>query len=152
MGMRRIVTGVNAAGRSCVVEEGDVTSRSFEGIIGVRSGLLWGTDQSPPPAAPPQAGHANDVRLDPGLLRWMVVDHQPPVDGKRPEICVELHHQDALELVFVVTGTARLVLDEDERDLGPGDCVVLPGNDHAFETGPDGCQMLALAVGLPAAS
>jgi mannose-6-phosphate isomerase-like protein (cupin superfamily) len=149
--MRRIVTGVDADGRSCVVEEGEVSPRSFEGIIGVRSGALWTTDEHPLPASPRQAGHANDVQLAPGILRWMVVEHDPPVDGKLPEVCVELHHQDALELVFIMSGSTRLVLDEDERELAAGDCVVLPGNDHAFETGPAGCQMLVVAIGtLPA--
>lgn len=149
--MRRIVTGVDADGRSCIVEDGEVSPKSFEGIIGVRSGILWDTDRSPLPAPPPQAGRANDVRLAPGQVRWMVVDHDPPDDGKLPEVCVAMHHQDALELVFILAGTTRLVLERDECDLVKGDCVVLPGNDHAFETGPTGCQMLAVAVGtLPA--
>ena len=73
--MRRFVTGVNAAGRSCIVEEGEVTLGAVEGIAEVLTANLWATDASPPPAAPPQAGHFVDVRLPPGIVRWMVVEH-----------------------------------------------------------------------------
>ncbi len=146
--MRRIITGVDEQGRSCVLEDDDVSPAVFEGILGVRSGTLWATETSPPPSAPEQVGEYRDLRLTPGQLRWIVVDHDPPQGGSGPEICTVLHHQDALELVFIVSGSTTLVVDTDERALRGGDCVVLPGVDHAFETGVDGCRMLAVAVGL----
>src|SRR5207344_1926825 len=98
---------------------------------------------------PAQSGHANDVALEPGAVRWFVVDNDPPSVTERPEICVQMHHQDALELVQILTGGTTLVLDSGETELAAGDCVVLPGVDHAFVTGAEGCRMLAVAVGLP---
>ena len=47
----------------------------------------------------------------------------------------------------MIAGSTRLVLDDDERDLVPGDCVVQPGVEHAFRDGADGCRMLVLVVG-----
>ena len=44
--MRRFVTGVNAAGRSCIVEEGDVVLGAIEGIAGLLTAGLWATDAS----------------------------------------------------------------------------------------------------------
>ncbi len=145
--MRRIVTGVDALGRSCIVEEGDVSPAVLEGILGVRSGTLWTSAGSPSPA-PEQSGEHLDLGLTPGQLRWIVVDHDPPQGGTGPEICTVLHHQDALELVFILSGSTKLVLDTGERVLEGGDCVVLPGVDHTFETGAHGCSMLAVSVGL----
>ncbi len=53
--MRRIVTGIDSDGRSCVLEDDDVSPTSG-GIVGIRSGVLWTTPWSPPPAAPHQKG------------------------------------------------------------------------------------------------
>jgi mannose-6-phosphate isomerase-like protein (cupin superfamily) len=147
--MRRILTGVDVDGRSCIVEDVEVEAQVIPGIDGLRSGTLFSTPGGAPPAPPPQAGRAIDHALAPGALRWILVDNDPPAGGERPEICVTMHHQDAYELVFVVAGSTRLVLDADATVVEAGDCVVLAAVDHAFETGEQGCRMLAVAVGTP---
>ena len=145
--MRRIVTGVDARGRSCVVEDGDVSPAVLEGILGVRSGTLWSTETSPPPPAPEQRGEHLDLRLTPGQLRWIVVDHDPPQGGTGPEICTVLHHQDALELVFILSGSTKLVLDTDERKLEAVTVWCCPGSTTRSRPEPTG-GMLSVAVGL----
>ena len=145
--MRRVLTGVDADGRSCIVEDVDVEAQAIPGIDGLRSATLFHTPGGPPPAPAPQAGRALDHGLAPGALRWILVDNDPPAGGVRPDICVTMHHQDVYELVFVVAGSTRLVLDADATVLEAGDCVMLAGVDHAFETGEHGCRMLAVAVG-----
>ena len=149
--MRRVLTGTDADGRSTILEDGEVEAEEVAGLIGLRSGSLWTSDGEPPGPAPAQAGRPNDVALAPGAVRWFLVDHDPPSIAGRPEICVEMHHQDALELVHILSGSTTLVVDTGETVLYAGHAAVLPGVDHAFLTGADGCRMLAVALGLPPA-
>jgi quercetin dioxygenase-like cupin family protein len=145
--VRTFVAGLNAEGRSCIVDEGDVTPHSVEGIVGLRSATLWASRETPPPAPPFQQGDSVEIGLPPGHVRWMVVEHEPPRDGEPKGISSRMHHQDAVELVFVLGGSTRLLLDDDERDLVPGDCVVQPGVNHAFADGAEGCRLLVVVVG-----
>ena len=47
MNVRKFVAGINADGRSCIVDEGGVTPDSNEGILGLRTATLWSSRQSP---------------------------------------------------------------------------------------------------------
>jgi len=147
--VRRFVTGVNAAGRSCIVDEGEVELGAVEGMAEVRTASLWATDTSPPPAAPPQAGHSIDVRLPPGLVRWTVVEHQPHEATGAATASSAMHHTNALDLIVVVEGSTELILDDDVRELRPGDCVVMTGVDHAMKAGPAGSRVITVAIGIP---
>jgi hypothetical protein len=147
--VRRFVTGVNADGRSCIVDEGDVNLGSVEGFAGMLTANLWVTDASPPPAAPPQGGHFVDVRLPPGIVRWTVVEHAPHETADTATTSSTMHHTNAIDLIFVVEGSTHLTLDDDVRDLRPGDCVVMTGVDHAMKAGPDGSRVISVAIGLP---
>jgi mannose-6-phosphate isomerase-like protein (cupin superfamily) len=146
--MRRIVTGTNAQGRSCIVQDGEVDPAVIEGLVGIRSGSLCNTTVSPPEIAPPQFGRRNDVALDPGALRSFIVEHEPPGDGDGAEVATTMHYQPALELVFLLEGSLRLVLDEEETEVRAGDFVIMPGVDHAFLVGPSGSKALVIAVGM----
>jgi quercetin dioxygenase-like cupin family protein len=147
--VRRFVTGVNAAGRSCIIDEGDVALGTVEGMTEVRTASLWATDASPPPAAPPQAGHFIDVRLPPGFVRWTVVEHQPHEETGSATASSEMHHTNALDLIIVIEGSTQLILDDDVRELRPGDCVVMTGVDHAMQAGPTGSRVITVAIGIP---
>jgi hypothetical protein len=35
------------------------------------------------------------------------------------------------------------------RQLEPGDFVVMPGVDHAYAAGPEGCRLLVVEIGTP---
>jgi hypothetical protein len=106
--VRRFVTGVNAAGRSCIVDEGEVTLGSVEGVAEVLTAGLWASDASPPPAAPPQAGHCVDVRLPPGIVRWMVVEHAPHEGADATTTSSTMHHTNAIDLIFVIEGSTQV--------------------------------------------
>jgi mannose-6-phosphate isomerase-like protein (cupin superfamily) len=146
--MRKLVTGVNRRGRSCITEESDITPAPVAGADGVQTANLWATEQSPPPRRPEQTGHFIDTRLAPGLLRWIVVEHAPH-EAHTETTVSRMHHSDTLDLIVILEGSTKLLLADDERDLGPGDCVVMTGVDHAFETGPEGCRMISVAAGTP---
>jgi quercetin dioxygenase-like cupin family protein len=147
--VRRFVTGVNAAGRSCIVEEGEVTLGAVDGVAEVLTANLWATGASPPPAAPPQAGHFVDVRLPPGIARWIVVEHAPHEDVGAATTSSTMHHTNAIDLIFVIEGSTQMILDDDVRDLRPGDCVVMTGVDHAMKAGPHGSRVISVAIGTP---
>ena len=139
--MRTVVTGLNAQGRSCIVQDGDVSPKAVEGRVGAASSTLWGTLMSPPPVAPPQAGSLLSTGLAPGELRWTVTQLGPEAE-------VDMHHHLDYKLAFVLDGSMRLVLDEGDTVVATGECFVLPGVDHMTEVGPDGCRMLLIALGV----
>lgn len=59
------------------------------------------------------------------------------------------HHTDTLDLDVVLAGSVQLILDEGVHLLTPGDCVVIPGIDHAWRAGPEGCRIGYVLVGTP---
>ena len=147
--MKKYITGVNAEGRSCIVEEGEVVPAAAPGVEGVSFASVFGIDQSPPPAGPPQAGHHIDTRLAPGHIRCTVVEHPPHAEGDEDTVATTMHHSDAVDFVVVLAGSTKVILDEDERVLVAGDVLVFSGVDHAMKAGPEGSKVLTVAVGTP---
>ena len=50
----------------------------------------------------------------------------------------EHYHEVSEEIYFFTSGTGRIRVDGEEREVGPGDCVVLsPGMRHKLFAGPD---------------
>jgi hypothetical protein len=80
--MRTLITGLDAAGRSCIAEESKVVPAPVDGFAGLRTAALFHTQQSPPPPRPPALAHTVDVQLPPGLIRWMIVEHEPSRIGR----------------------------------------------------------------------
>jgi quercetin dioxygenase-like cupin family protein len=144
--MRRLVTGIDEGGRSCVVEESELVTTAAPGH-GVSVAHVYATSESPLPPRPPGSGERIDVQLEPGLLRWNVVDHEPHQVIEGPVTSSTMHHKDTLDLVFVEDGTAELVLQDGVHDLVAGDFVVMPGIDHAWNAGANGCRLVVLTVG-----
>jgi mannose-6-phosphate isomerase-like protein (cupin superfamily) len=138
--MRRIVTGIDSTGRSCIVSQEQLT---FEhGEQGVFMEPIFNTDQSPPPPRPPGQAGELDLGVGTGLVRWMVV--RWPANGEFP-----MHHTDTVDFDTVLEGSIEVVLDDGAHALQVGDCVVVTGVDHAWRSGPDGCTMSVLAIGTP---
>jgi mannose-6-phosphate isomerase-like protein (cupin superfamily) len=53
-------------------------------------------------------------------------------------------HTDAEEIYVVLSGSGRVKLDGEFRDVDPLDCIrVAPATARAFEAGPDGLEFLA---------
>jgi hypothetical protein len=146
--MRKLTTGVDAQGRSCIVEAVDVTPASVDGH-GVNVARVFVTTEAPPPPRAAATGTHVDVSLAPGLLRWLVVEHPPydPADG--PTTAGTIHHGDTLDLVFVHEGRGELMLQDGPHEVGPGDLIVMAGVDHAMRPGPEGCRIVVVSVGTP---
>jgi len=155
--IRRVVTGVNAEGRSVVCSD-DVerVALSFPHLPGFEITRLWCTDRTPPD----QAGE--DLTLQPwelqppdGGLNWQVI-HRPP-DEPEPsqttqpsqgsQFGTDQHRTDSLDLILIMAGEVWLYVGETEVHLRAGDVVVQRGTDHRWRNrGSVPCTMLALMV------
>jgi quercetin dioxygenase-like cupin family protein len=138
--VRRLITGIDAEGRSAVVEEADLTYG--EAMPGIGIDALFDIDQDPPPARPAGHGDHLDLGVRPGRARWIVVEYQP-------SMTFPLHHTDTIDFDIVLAGSIELTLDDGVHLLETGDCVVMTGVDHAWRSGPDGCTLSVASFGTP---
>ena len=145
--MRKLTTGLDAEGRSCVVAIDEVVPVDVGGGHGVNVARVHLTETSPPPARLPAQGAFVPVSLAPGTLRWMVVEHPPYEEADGPRTSSTIHHTDALDLVFVHQGSGQLLLGDGPHDVEAGDLIVMPGTDHAMRAGPGGLQLVVVSVG-----
>jgi hypothetical protein len=141
--MRRVTTGVDESGRSCIVEDTDVDGVEFVPGIGLH--FICETLDMPPPArSVTSGGRLLPTRIAPGLVQWHVVTYAPSVEA-------EAHHTDTLDFGIVVAGRVELLLDDGGHWLEAGECVVVTGVDHGWRAGPDGCTFSVLNIGTPPA-
>lgn len=146
MRMRKLVTGVDEQGRSCLAEETDVELHRLGDIPTLAMARLYATAESPPPPRPPALSDPIDVALAPGLVRWNVVVHAP---YEEETVTTTMHCADKLDFVFVAEGSAEFVLQDGPHEVGVGDCVVTTGVDHAWKAGPDGLCLVVVSIGTP---
>jgi quercetin dioxygenase-like cupin family protein len=138
--MRLFITGVDADGKSCVVSSDEVEINPVAPGFGIA--IPHNTTQSPPPARPHGRADLIDPFLEPGLVRWMVVDQGPNTE-------TPMHHTDTIDFETILSGTVDLILGDGAHHLEAGDMVVMNGVDHAWKAGPDGYRMSAVLIGTP---
>ncbi|QLL10263.1 cupin domain-containing protein [Mycobacterium vicinigordonae] len=139
-GGRLLVTGVDADGCSCVAQHGPVTLQGFPGFEGILYSVLYGA----PAAAISDGGRRADL-LDlgvaPGAINWKIIDYGPGV-------AFSMHHTDTVDLDLVISGSVELLLDDGAHPLEAGDTAVVTGVDHAWRTGPRGCRLSVISLGV----
>ena len=141
MSVRRVVTGVDEAGRSTVLSDGDAFG-------GDTWGEVWAID----PAHGVEAladPHEGPMVLDPpaGGLAWRVFSLPPDavmrerlrevatvIPGMEPD---GFHVTETVDLVMILDGEISLQLDTGEVALHAGDCVVQRGTRHAWRNRGD---------------
>jgi quercetin dioxygenase-like cupin family protein len=139
--MRRLVTGLDEQGRSCVVSDVEVEFAITEdrGIVAVEQ--LYVTSELPPAQQPMGKSDLLDMGFGSGLacmiIRWKPDSEWPP------------HYTDTIDVDIVLEGSIELVLDDGAHRLAPGDSVVVHGVDHSWRVGPDGCTTCVVAIGAP---
>lgn len=162
MQVRRVVTGLSAAGRSTVISDGPTPrAHDFSTIPGFANVTVWSTPANPSCGAQPQDRTANLATLlpEPGGSTFFVVrfppdsvmssiDHEAAgaeqarelpgladtFDPRRPGF----HATPSIDYVIVLEGELCLELEEGEPvRLRRGDIVVQNGTWHAWrnETG-----------------
>ena len=149
--LKRIVTGQSSAGRSMVAHEGPADP-TLEFIPGAGLFEIWsdGGDDSftnlPGPASllparggvkcrwftvlpvPPGVGAAELAAFYDGSFRAMSKHDIRPNTTRHPG----MHRTDTLDFIIVIEGKVQLILDDEERLLGPGDVVVQRATNHAW--------------------
>jgi mannose-6-phosphate isomerase-like protein (cupin superfamily) len=149
--MQLFALGIDDQGRSCLVEQREVTS--VPAMPGIAVASLFATTACPPLAPPPGVGVFDDMQMAPGLVHWMVVDLAPYSAADEPTLATELHYNNTIELFCVLEGSMRTELgDGNVLQLVPGDCVSMPGVDHGTKGGPEGARVLSISIGLTPAS
>ena len=146
--MRVLILGVDAQGRSCIVEQHENAGfETIPGSPGSKIARLFGTSESPPKCGPPGAGKKASDNPAAGLISWYIVDHEPYGPGKKDTAATELHYRNVLELIYFISGSADMLLDDGAHPVREGDCVVMGGSSHGLRPGPQGCRLMAFAIG-----
>jgi quercetin dioxygenase-like cupin family protein len=140
--IRVLVTGVDAAGKSCVVSEDYVTMDANAEHPGFWFAGLFQTPSAPPPTRPDGHGEYLETELAAGLVRWQVIDYGPSLG-------YPMHHTDTVDIDIVLQGSIELTLDDGTHLLETGDGVIINGVDHAWKSGPDGCRLSVTFIGTP---
>ena len=154
--VRRIVTGVNAAGRSCIVSDTRFPATDVAPGQPVRVGL-WLTDAAPASnvtddpvpdgvimRTPPDHRGGTVVRVtdiipdkqhayDPEELRRRRAKTTPDRSAKLPGF----HATDTVDYAICLEGEIWAVLDEGETLMRPGDVLIQRGTYHAWSNRSD---------------
>ncbi len=141
MSVRRVVTGVDAEGRSTVISDGDAFGGDAWAEVWVSDPAL-GLDAVVDPHAGPLA-----LEPPPGGTAWRVFEVPPDavlrerlartasgIPGMEPD---GFHTTSTVDYVMVLEGEIALELDTGEVGLCPGDCVVQRGTRHAWRNRSD---------------
>ncbi len=154
--VRRIVTGIDANGRSYIAEDG-VSPAMFtmEGRAGYRSNNIWRTVGSPAPVGADDTVLEHRGLLPPKSGTMLRVIDIPPED-KDPEVrrrATEavfaamfadakhdssnarhpgMHITDTIDYAIVLQGELVAMMDEGETVMRAGDILIQRGTNHAW--------------------
>ena len=142
--LRRVVTGLNADGRSCALFDDAVTPA---GDGGSAVGLIWRTTEVPGRdtggADMAAGGFAMEMMKGTGS-NFLLFELRPEEGLVGPG----MHATDTLDYIVVLRGPVELTLEEGRLTLGTGDCVVDRGVLHGWRApGPE--SALLAVINLP---
>jgi mannose-6-phosphate isomerase-like protein (cupin superfamily) len=139
LALRRVVTGLDAEGRSAVIIDGPVPR-----FNSMSAALAWRTEGTPAD----NSGTADVVA--PYSIELL---HAP---GSNFAVCqfpagadAYMHATDTIDYLVILSGRVTLVLESGEAELGPGDLVVDRGVLHGWRN-PHDEPCVAAVVNLPA--
>ena len=101
---RFLVTGVDAAGRSCAARDDQVTLGAA--LEGLRYAMMYTA-----PALPAistgggRAADTFDLGVAAGAMDWKVLDYAPGME-------FSMHHTDTVDFDIVLSGSIELILDD----------------------------------------
>lgn len=173
--VRRVVTGINAEGRSCVLADAETTVTLGSDTSPVFLSELWKTTESPAEdVSRAAAGHDGEGWVDPidgpviiapgptgTIFRICEFPPQSAVPAEEWAAAFEamgqplaegadpaMHSTDTVDYTVVLEGSIWAKLEEGEVELGPGDAIVQRGTTHAWENRSDmPCRFIAVLVG-----
>jgi hypothetical protein len=157
MGVRQVVTGHNAKGRSVFALDNQVDAMTIPNLGELA--LLWSADE---PATYPNAGDnpaAPGVFPPVGGVRLVMATYSPEFEVVAPQplpgMYVEdddesgFHRTDTTDFGVLISGNLALELDDGaEVSLSPGDVVVQSGTRHRWRVvGDEPATMAAFIIG-----
>ncbi|HXF66188.1 MAG TPA: cupin domain-containing protein [Burkholderiales bacterium] len=174
--IRRVVTGHDAQGRSCVLYDGpapNVNANAFK--KGTAMTDIWVFHECPAPIRgerddgnlpfrfepPPTGGHLRIVQsdpkppdYDPARDAYLVAPHPPRRTpggtwerGGQNLYTTRMHKSETLDYGILLSGSRVLVTDDGSRTLAPGDVVVQLGSWHAWANPDEGSLMAFVMMG-----
>ncbi|WP_281689752.1 hypothetical protein [Pseudonocardia thermophila] len=164
--MRRVVVGTRADGTSCVASDGPPAlvfrfpDQASPHEVRAERVAAVPDDLGPGQGALVEVFMSETLDLDdagrdltslrdswavecpPGATRYRCSVFSP---GRR----TAMHRTATLDYDVVLSGSMTLILGDGSRtELAPGDAVVIPGLDHAWEAGPEGCVLSVVMIGM----
>jgi mannose-6-phosphate isomerase-like protein (cupin superfamily) len=168
-GVRRIVTGHDAAGKAIVTIDGDAPNVKVREVGGIVSTLLWVLDSAP-------AKHSNDQDLGnvaigtappPQGAVFRIVDFPPVTEeldeaaNQRMKAAMGIAHDDAgaparhafmhrtksVDFAIILDGEIDMLLDDSEVHCRAGDVMVQQGTNHAWvNRGSETCRIAFVLI------
>ncbi len=140
LAQRRVVTGLNDQGKSCVIIDGPVPQFGS----GLSASLVWQTKTLPAD---------NSGNEDTAELHTIDLLHTPgscfSIFQFKPHSTAMMHATDTIDYLVILSGRVTLVVENGEADLGPGDLIVDRGVLHGWRNDSDE-PCIAAGVNLPA--
>jgi hypothetical protein len=154
--VRRIVTGIDANGRSCIAEDGASPAMfTMDARAGFRSNNIWRTVASPAPVdagdsvlehrglLPPKGGTLLRVidippedkdpevrrRATEAVFAALYADVKHNASGARHP---GMHITDTIDYAIVLQGELVAIMDEGETVMRAGDILIQRGTNHAW--------------------
>ena len=126
--LRRVVTGVDAAGRSCILFDGPAAR------------TIWSTDSVPADNGGVADTGGETINFPTDGTRFVTVEF-PPGDMKR------MHATDTIDYLVVISGEAVFITETGETRLRAGDVLVDRGVVHAWRNDTDQtCRIVNVLV------
>ena len=168
--VRRIVTGIDANGRSYIAEDGvSPAMHSIEGRAGYRNNNIWRTVGSPAPLAaadsslehrgvlPPKGGTVIRVidippeEQDPELRKRLTeaVFAAQFADAKHNSSSARhpgMHITDTIDYAILLQGELVAIMDEGETVMRAGDILIQRGTNHAWANRSDAVARIAFIL------
>ena len=138
--MRSLIAGTDDAGLSCILSEVVIEDRDAHVQGPSFRNDVFALRETPPAPRPPARASYHETNIEPGHLEFLVL--QMPANVEHP-----MHHTDTLNFHTIVEGWLEVLLDDGPHRLDLGDSLVLPGIDHGWRAGPEGCTMTILNLG-----
>ena len=144
--MKFVTIGVGDDGRSKIVETRPILETwETRGKAYSKADFLWTTTDRPFELRVPRRHAAEEVRdlgVPEDATQWEVVELVP-------DMVTAMHRTDTLDYDLVFRGKVTLELEDGEVVLEAGDGVVIPGVEHRWRTGPEGCILSIVLLGIP---
>ena len=146
--VRRIVTGVNAAGRSLIVSDGATQNFSLPDHSPIVAQVVWATGEGAAPGDDPApAGHEFGFHSDDGTV-LRIVDFPPDETYSLDKVRTFLdenhvrdqenprhfwfHKTPSLDYAIVLEGEIYAMMDEGETLMREGDVLIQRATNHSW--------------------